>query len=103
MRILRATHALRNEAERGATTASFDDLQLLLTGSLQTLRQLSHRFATADPGIIVDQRPLFGLVEEKLKIRGAPASIGSHLDEVVNAINTGSFLSSTQVAVPDRS
>lgn len=50
------------------------------------------RLAGRPPGPVADLRRLFQVSERGLVERGAPPSIGSHLDEIVNAIDTAMYL-----------
>ena len=89
LRILRATHALRFEAERGATTTStpaLADLRHSLVAALETLGEEQGAVVTTSP------RGAFRSANRDLDANGAPASIASNLDEIVNAINTASHL-----------
>ena len=93
MRILRAIHAMRIDAERGATTAAFDELDELARGCLNSLEELSDWFAAQSHAPVGPLRPLYRSAEKGLVEAGASVSIATHLDELVNAINTATQLS----------
>lgn len=93
MRILRAIHALRIEAERGVTVPAFDELEALKAACLDSLGRLSDWFASGARLPTASLRPLFLATEKSLVASGGAASIASHLDELVDAINTATHLS----------
>jgi uncharacterized membrane protein YccC len=93
MRILRAIHAMRIEAERGVTVEAFGELDALFDRSLQSLERLSHWFVSTPHSEVDDLRPLYKMAEKMLAEREAPTTIAAHLDELVNAINTANHLS----------
>ncbi|HXY45416.1 MAG TPA: hypothetical protein VEH29_14600, partial [Acidimicrobiales bacterium] len=101
LRIVRAIHALRIEAERGATVAAFDELDALSKGFLATLDALADRLAGQTAGSVPELRRLYRAVEESLVERRAPPSIALHLDELVNAINTAVHLAGLGVPEAD--
>jgi uncharacterized membrane protein YccC len=88
LRIARANHALRVEAERGATVPAFDELDSLGAGFSRALGALADGLAGRPPGPIPELRALYQSAESRLDSLGAPASIGLHLDELVNAVDT---------------
>jgi len=92
LRIVRAIHALRIEAERGATVRAFGELDALTTGFLDALDALGDPLAARPPRPAPELRGLFGATEHQLVELGAPPSIGRHLDELVNAIDTATHL-----------
>ena len=92
MRILRAIHAMRIEAERGATVPAFDELETLTAACLDSLEGLGHWFSSETLAPLTSLRPLYRAAEKALIASGAPASIASHFDELVNAINTATHL-----------
>jgi len=92
LRIVRATDALRTDAERGATVAGFAELDSLATGLRDTLDALSEHASYGRPGPMPDLRALYRAAEQPLVALGAPPSIGLHLDELVNATNTVAHL-----------
>lgn len=100
LRIFRTTHALRIEAERGATVGPILELDELLAGCLTALVQLSQWFDTEDRGPRSDLRLLYRSAERTLTAIGAPASIAVHLDELVNAINTAAHLAGLATHTP---
>ena len=89
LRILRATHALRFEAERDATTTTtpaLEDLRRALVAALVTLGE-------EEPApVVTSPRGAFRSASADLSLHDAPASIALNLDELVNAINTASHL-----------
>ena len=89
LRILRATHALRFEAERDATTSTtpaLEDLRRALVAALDNLGE-------AEPApVVTSPRGAFRFASADLSLHDAPASIALNLDELVNAINTASHL-----------
>ena len=89
LRILRVTHAMRFEADRGATTTSsqaLENLRRTLVGALDNLGE-------DEPlGQISSPRAAFRVAGIDLSHQDAPASIALNLDEVVNAINTATDL-----------
>ncbi len=96
LRIVRAIHALRIEAERGATVPAFCELDELSTGFLEALDALVDLLATRQPGPALELRHLYRATEHRLVELGAPPSIGRHLDELVNAIDTAMHLIGTR-------
>jgi uncharacterized membrane protein YccC len=90
MRVLRATHALRIEAERGATTPPSPELAHLVAGLGNSLTQLGDLTSVEDDD--VDLRALADAAEASLERAEAPATIFLHLDELVNATNTARVL-----------
>ena len=92
MRILRAIHAMRIEAERGATVPAFDELETLTAACLDSLEGLGHWFSSETLAPLTSLRPLYRAAEKALIAADAPASIASHFDELVNAINTATHL-----------
>lgn len=89
LRILRATHALRFEAERDATTTTtpaLEDLRRALVEALDTLGE-------EEPApVVTSPRGAYRSASADLSLHDAPASIALNLDELVNAINTASHL-----------
>jgi len=98
LRILRAAHALRIEAGRGATVVPFAELTSLFDGLDQALAVLADHLAERTPGPVPDLRALHGTLERRRASGGAPPSIGLHLDELVNAVNTAAQLSGLPAA-----
>lgn len=92
MRILRATHALRIEAERGAVVESFTELEVLTSACIHALDDVGQWIGSQRRVQPVPLRPLYRTAEKILVERGSPASIATHLDELVNAINTASHV-----------
>jgi uncharacterized membrane protein YccC len=92
LRILRATHALRFEAERGARTSSTPALETLrhsLVTAMDNVGAESHQSQQTTP------RSAFRLASEDLARSGAAASLALNFDELVNAVNTASHLVGT--------
>lgn len=92
MRVLRATHALRIDAERGATVSDCDELEQLGQACVASLQHLSEHFVGAPSQESAPLRELYLALEPRLLQRGAAPSIGLHFDELVNAINTAALL-----------
>ncbi|HSN02217.1 MAG TPA: FUSC family protein [Acidimicrobiales bacterium] len=92
LRLLRATHALRIDAERGATTPMSSDLAQLTSAIGASLQRLSDLLASEDASAGIDLRSLYVAAEASLVAAGAPESIAVHLDEMVNATNTARHL-----------
>jgi uncharacterized membrane protein YccC len=92
MRIVRATHALRIEAERGATVPACDELDALIAGTTAALRRIAGSFEGRPLGATGELRALHTRLELALEALGAPGSISAHLDEIVNAVNTATHL-----------
>jgi uncharacterized membrane protein YccC len=93
LRIIRACHALRLDAERGNCAAENE----ALAGLFETLGAELSQVATnlrgqATPRGEVKLREAFQAVSTELEQAGAPRSISLHLDELVNAVNTARFL-----------
>jgi uncharacterized membrane protein YccC len=88
LRIGRATHALRVEAERGVTVPLFDELEALSSALCEALAAVADQFAGRPQGPVSTMRPFYRATESRLVSLGAPPSIGLHLDELVNAVNT---------------
>jgi hypothetical protein len=91
-RIVRATQGLWIDAERGATLAPFAALNDLSAGLLIGLDNLANGFAGRPTTPMPDLRALYGIVELALAATDAAPSIGLHLDELVNAIDTAAHL-----------
>lgn len=100
LRILRAVHALRIEAERGATVEPFAELESLASACLDSLDGLGNWFGAGVHAEAPALRPLYGAAEKALVRLGAAASIATHLDELVNAINTATHLSGMPAPSP---
>ena len=92
LRILRATHALRIEAERGARVPTLAPVSLLSSGCVNALERLRRWYSDEPYGEVAELRSLFVDAQEALRSRDAPASIALHFDELVNAINTATHL-----------
>jgi hypothetical protein len=92
LRILRAIHALRIEAERGATLPAFGEFDALGTGYRVALDALADLMATRAASPAPELRRLYRATEARLLELSAPSSIGAHLDELVNSINTALHL-----------
>jgi len=88
LRILRATHALRFEAERGATTPSSEALTELRQALVATLEHIDD----VPPLPAVTPRALYLTAAADLARLGAAASVALNLDEIVNALDTAAHL-----------
>ncbi len=89
LRILRATHALRFEAERGATSPAspaIDELRRTLVASLDALGE------EASTPLTISPRAAYRAAREDFARLATPASISLNLDELVNAIDTSAHL-----------
>lgn len=91
LRILRAAHAMRFEADRGArvvSTPALEELRGTLVRSLECLG--------LDRPLDVATTPREAYRQARADLSGShvPASLASNLDEIVNAINTGAHLMS---------
>jgi uncharacterized membrane protein YccC len=92
LRILRATHALRIEAEGGTTLTSNEPIGPLGDGLVGGLASLAALEAAEPVPEDVDLRSRFNDAADRLAAAGAPETIGLHLDELVNAIDTAAFV-----------
>jgi hypothetical protein len=70
----------------------FDELDALSAGFVQSLQALTDLFATRSIRSVPELRQLYRAVEHRLIELDAPQSIGLHLDELVNAIDTAAHL-----------
>jgi len=98
LRIARASHALRTEAEQGTTIPAFDELDALRGGLLEALAALVNCFADRPPGPVPDLRQLYRAMEQSVGEIVMPRSIELHLDELVNATNTATYLAGLMAA-----
>jgi uncharacterized membrane protein YccC len=93
LRIIRATHALRFEVDRGATmtpSLAIDELRRAVVTALDHLgedRSTQHADAA---------RRALGAANGDLTYDGVPASISLTLDELVNAVTTAAHLIASQ-------
>ena len=92
LRILRAIHALRIEAERGATISTLASVNSLSSSCVDSLERLGKWFSDQPFGPVNELRPLFLDAEQALSANNAPPSISLHFDELVNALNTATHL-----------
>ena len=92
LRLLRATHALRIDAERGATAAASRELTDLVDAIGASLLRLSELLTSEETNAGIDLRTLYVAAETSLVAAQAPASIAVHLDEMMNATNTARHL-----------
>ena len=92
LRVLRASHALRIEAERGARVGPDESMLALATEFRVAMARLAAQLDYADPGPPSDLRRRFAEAKRYLDANGVAPTIASHLDELVNAINTGAHL-----------
>jgi uncharacterized membrane protein YccC len=91
MRILRSLHALRVDAENGVTIERSKELSEFETNAHETLQFLAG--AAMAPSVLPDLRTLYVHLDKVLRARGAPLSVATHLDELVNALNTATQMS----------
>jgi uncharacterized membrane protein YccC len=91
-RIVRATQGLWIDAERGATLAPFAAMDDLSAGLLNGLDILANAFAGRPASPMPDLRALFRAVDPALTQMDVAPSVGLHLDELVNAIDTAAHL-----------
>ncbi len=98
LRIVRATHALRIEAEQGTTTRSFTELDALRGGLLDALAALAESLANRPPRPLPDLRLLYRAMEQSVDGIAMPGSIALHLDELVNATDTATYLAGLTVS-----
>jgi len=89
LRILRATHALRFEAERGTTSMTSTAIEELRHALVSALDHLDDSQPTLDAA---STRAAYRAASGDLTGPGAPASIALNLDELVNATDTASHL-----------
>ena len=93
LRIIRACHALRLDAERGNRAVEHEALAGLFATLGAELSQVATNLrGQATPHGEVELREAFQAVSTELEQAGAPRSIALHLDELVNAVNTARFL-----------
>lgn len=95
MRILRAIHALRIEAERGATAHSSPELVSLINACHLSLDAVALHFTNGAARRWEDLRPIYRDAETQLAASGSAPSVAVHFDELVNALNTAAHLLST--------
>ena len=95
LRILRVSHALRTEAERGVTAPPSLEFEALAHACRARLRQLSEGFDVAQHREWSGLRSSYEAAARALAHVGAPDSIALHLDELVNAINTAAHLTTS--------
>jgi uncharacterized membrane protein YccC len=100
-RIVRATQALWIDGERGATVVPFVELNELTTGLLRGLDELSGAFAGRPLEGMPELRKLYRGAERPLVDLGVAPSVGIHLDELVNAIDTAAHLVSATARILD--
>jgi uncharacterized membrane protein YccC len=98
-RILRATQALWIDADRGATVDGFVELDGLGQGLVTGLDNLAEAFSGDETKPMPGLRELYRRVEQPLRQRNGAASIGLHLDELVNAIDTAAHLAGLELPV----
>ena len=89
LRILRATHAIRFEAERGATTPATAALENLRSSLVSSLEDLARPGAAE---VHLSPRRAYREATSDLESDGVPPSIALNLDEIVNAVNTAKHL-----------
>jgi uncharacterized membrane protein YccC len=93
MRILRALHAIRTEAERGSTVESSSALDELIEGCTEVLRTLHEENPVTREIEGPNLRSLFRAAEKSLDGSKGSKALAVNLDELVNAINTANELS----------
>lgn len=98
LRILRATHALRTEAEHGARSGASEPVLELAAGYRDALARLAAHFDDSVPGPSCDLRGRYREAKRRLDADGVTPTIASHLDELVNAINTAAHLAGLDAA-----
>ncbi len=88
-RIVRATHALRTEAQRGLAATPFPELEALTATIISALGLLAARITSNTHDVVqYPIRPGFARVEEELTARGAASAIALQLDEIIDAVGT---------------
>jgi hypothetical protein len=92
MRILRALHAIRIEAERGLTIEPSRELDDLIEGLASALRTLYDNNDEEVRSSRTGLRSLYRVAVNSLKDPRASEPLVIHLDELVNAINTATEL-----------
>lgn len=93
LRIIRASHALRLDAERGVRAVANEGLTQLIEALEAELSQVARNLRGTPPGCQTSElRAAFQVASASLNEAGAPSSIALHLDELVNAVNTAGFL-----------
>ena len=92
LRILRASHALRIEAERGARVGPDEAMLELAHEYRVALARLAAQLDNGATGPPSDLRRRYVNAKRYLDANGVAPTIASHLDELVNAINTGAHL-----------
>jgi uncharacterized membrane protein YccC len=98
MRILRALHAMRIEAERGYTSEPASALDDLAQGCANALRSLHDGQPEGAIASVNKLRALYREAAVFLTRSKGPESLSIHLDELTNAINTATELSSASRA-----
>ncbi len=91
IRVLRATHALRLDAERGVRAPGVD-LAELRDGVATALARLASHLRGEPLAAATPLRAVVERVSDALAAAGAPPSIAAHLDELVDAVNTASHV-----------
>ena len=93
LRIVRAGHALRTEAQRGAVAPSSPELVALADALDRQLAAVAECLAGQLPSdALAPLRPLFQAAADEILAGGGPESIALHLDELVDAANTAAHL-----------
>ena len=93
LRIIRACHALRLDAEGGNRAVANEGLTHLLDAIGADLAQVASNLrGTPVPRQEPELREAFQLAFAALEESRAPRSIALHLDELVNAVNTARYL-----------
>jgi len=92
MRILRALHAIRIEAERGATIGASVEFDNFVQGCSATLGLIEDHLNRDVVSEYVNLRDLLRAVDRHVESSNGPASLIAHLDELVNALDTAAGL-----------
>jgi uncharacterized membrane protein YccC len=92
LRLVRAIHALRIEAERGATVGASPELDALCDGLRAALGAVADSLAGRPTDPVEDLRRLYRGAQGELIRALAPPTVAQHLDELVNSVNTAELL-----------
>ena len=94
LRVLRATHALRFESERGVRVSPTPEWMQLRRVLVETMVALANPEASERPAVSPVPRTAFRELAAT-SLFDPVASLGAHLDEVVNALDTAAHLLAT--------
>jgi uncharacterized membrane protein YccC len=92
MRVLRALHAIRIEAERGAKIGASIELESFVQGCAVALEVIDEQLNLRTQRETPDLRTLYRVVDAFINISHGPISLSVHLDELVNALDTAAGL-----------